>query len=103
METDVIERAYQHPFPTLRIIDETCDDGSEEVASGQEEGVDGHVRATFVREVNICHGNLAERLNRCTEEALQNLRSNPLSIRCSVCRPDGDSLAPSQSQCGGVA
>lgn len=45
--------SHQHPFPSLTLIDETCQYWREETASNEEEPIHRHISSSFMGEVLV--------------------------------------------------
>lgn len=61
---------HQDPLPPLSIRDESSEHGSQEIAASEKHRIQSNVLSSFVLEVNVCHTDLTQTFNRCTDKAL---------------------------------
>lgn len=70
----------QDPLPALAIVDEASNDGGEEIATGQQKGVEAQIPPPLVCEIDVGDRNLAQTLDGRAEKALQELAGDPLAV-----------------------
>lgn len=69
--------AYLYPLPAHAIVDEAGKYRGQKAGNIQYQRVDGHVRPTLVRKVDVGDGDLSQSLAGSRQNPLSDLRSPP--------------------------